>query len=368
MDRSKPKESNRDPYRSVVIVLLAVAVLGAVGAIIGGLQLSNPVLLNAALTLGLSAGVLAGVATAQAMRLRPPHRAEVSLTLELEAAAPEAAEADGSKETEAAAAEGASDTGPNLRIAEELRSRFITVSRRMALWYRGGEALVRIRRGVAVAGAIAIWFLLRMDTSGFPPYLVPAALAAALCLIAAGIAATAVRYLGEIEPAHLPESPALRRGARAVAWILVLAALSMGVAFADWRTALRILFYAVVAVNAAICYGLFTIKSPSDSAVFPLDIGVLSVLGSRNNILASILDSAERQLGIDLRSTWALAVVRRSLEPLLLGLCLIGWLSTSLTVVGIEEKGLVERLGVPVGGAPLSLATSTPNRPCQCFL
>jgi hypothetical protein len=123
MDRSKPKESNRDPYRSVVIVLLAVAVLGAVGAIIGGLQLSNPVLLNVALTLGLSAGVLAGVATAQAMRLRPPHRAEVSLTLELEAAAPEAAEADGSKETEAAAAEGASDTGPKLRIAEELRSK-----------------------------------------------------------------------------------------------------------------------------------------------------------------------------------------------------------------------------------------------------
>lgn len=58
-------------------------------------------------------------------------------------------------------------------------------------------------------------------------------------------------------------------------------------------------------------------------------------------------------MGIDLRSTWALSVARRSLEPLVLGLCLIAWLSTSFTVVGLEEQGLVERLGVPVGGEPL---------------
>jgi regulator of protease activity HflC (stomatin/prohibitin superfamily) len=40
-------------------------------------------------------------------------------------------------------------------------------------------------------------------------------------------------------------------------------------------------------------------------------------------------------------------------EPLIIGLCLIGWLSTSLTVVDVSEQGLVERLGVPVGGPPL---------------
>ena len=62
------------------------------------------------------------------------------------------------------------------------------------------------------------------------------------------------------------------------------------------------------------------------------------MLGSRPNILASVLDSAERQLGIDLRSTWALTVVRRSLEPLVIGLCLVGWLSTSLTVVGLRSR------------------------------
>ncbi|HEX4047892.1 MAG TPA: protease modulator HflK, partial [Elusimicrobiota bacterium] len=36
-----------------------------------------------------------------------------------------------------------------------------------------------------------------------------------------------------------------------------------------------------------------------------------------------------------------------------IGLCLLGWLSTSLTVVGPSEQGLVERLGVPVASLPL---------------
>ena len=343
MSRPDPNESRRDPYRGVVIVLFTAAVLGMAGAIAGGIQLSDPVLLAVALTLGLSASVLTGVAVSQAMRLRPPQRAEISLSLALAEPPPAGA----------AESEASQDAAPELRVAGKLRSRLTTVSRRVALWYRGGQALVRIRRGTAVAGAIAIWMLMRSETLGFPPHPVPAAIAAALCLIAAGIAATAVRYLGDIEPSRLPESPALRRGARVVAWMLVLAALSVGLAWFDLRTGLRALFFVMMAVNAAVCYGLFIIKSPADSAVFPLDIGVLSVLGSRNNIFGNILDSAERQLGIDLRSTWALAVVRRSLEPLLLGLCLIGWLSTSLTVVGIEEQGLVERLGVPVGGEPL---------------
>jgi len=345
MNRLEPNKSNRDPYRGVVILLLAAAALGSAGAFAGGFQLADPVLLAVAVTLGLSAGVLAGVATGQIMRLQPAQRAKVSMTFVLEEPpAPETSEA-----------EGAEDAATESRVAVKLRSHLTAVSRRMALWYEGRGSLGAIRLGTAVVGALAICFLLLIDTSGFPPYPLPAAIAAALCFIAAGIAATAVRYLGEIEPTQFPESPALRRGARAVAWILVLAALSIALAWADMRTALRVLFFAVLIVNASICYGLLTAKSPRNgsSAVFPLDLGVLSVLGSRTNIFGSILDSAERQLGIDLRSTWALAVVRRSLEPFLLGLCLIGWLSTAVTVVGIEEQGLIERLGVPVGGEPL---------------
>ena len=84
-------ESNRDPYRGVVIVLLAIAALGSAGAIAGGIRLADPVLLAVALTLGISAGVLAGIATAQAMRLQPAQGAELHLSLALEE--PAAAEA-----------------------------------------------------------------------------------------------------------------------------------------------------------------------------------------------------------------------------------------------------------------------------------
>ncbi len=69
--------------------------------------------------------------------------------------------------------------------------------------------------------------------------------------------------------------------------------------------------------------------------------------------MGSILDAGERQLGIDLRSSWALAIVRRSLEPVVIGLFLLGWLSTCISVVRVQEVGLVERLGVPLEGQPL---------------
>jgi regulator of protease activity HflC (stomatin/prohibitin superfamily) len=45
-------------------------------------------------------------------------------------------------------------------------------------------------------------------------------------------------------------------------------------------------------------------------------------------------------------------VVRTSLEPLVIGLLLFAWLSTSITVVGAQEQGLVEHWGVP-GSEPL---------------
>jgi regulator of protease activity HflC (stomatin/prohibitin superfamily) len=140
-----------------------------------------------------------------------------------------------------------------------------------------------------------------------------------------------------------------------VAWILALASLSIGLQWAGQQTILRILHFVLLMVNIAVCYGLITAPPPGDLGVetFPLDLGVLSTLGSRTNIVASILDAGERQLGIDLRSTWALTVVRQGLEPLVIGLGFVAWLSTSLTVVGVGEQGLVERLGVPVSAQPL---------------
>lgn len=331
-------ESHRDRYRSVVIVLFAVAVIGTAGAWAGGLQLANPVLLEVAVTLALASGVLSGVHVAQTMRAHPP-----------------ATEPDKEMPVDLLEPAEAVEPPPTIWTFANLQALFLRVVRTAGGWIRDRGAIDLIRLGTAIVGANAIVLLLLKTPSGYPPDRLPAAIAVALCLIAAGIAATAVHYLGAIDPAEFPESSALCRGARAVAWLLGFAAISVALQWDERQTIVQVLYYLILIGDAAFCYGLFVVGTPDESQTpaFPLDIGALSVLGSRTNIFASILDSAERQLGIDLRSTWALSVVRRSLEPLVLGLCLIAWLSTSFTVVGLEEQGLVERLGVPVGGEPL---------------
>jgi len=312
-------------------------------AIAGGVQLANPVLLAVAVMLGLASGVLAGVYAAQRMRAQPPRvdsNVEPGKDMVVDNE-PEPAEV--------------VNAPPTIWTVSNLRALLLRTVHSAEQWVRDREALAMIQRGTAVVGANAILLVLLESASGYPPDRLRAGIATALCLIAAGLAATAVRYLGAIEPAEFPESPGLRRGALAVAWILVLATVSVVLQWAGQETMVRVLYFIVLIVDAALCYGLFVaeLAGESNAPVFPLDIGILSVLGSRINVFASILDAAERQLGIDLRSTWALSVIRRSLEPLVLGLFMVAWLSTSLTVVGIEEQGLVERLGIPVGGPPL---------------
>jgi hypothetical protein len=134
-----------------------------------------------------------------------------------------------------------------------------------------------------------------------------AAFVAGALLIAAGLAATAAYYLASVEPAQLPEGPALCKGSRTVAWLFLMAAVSTGIAWTRLpdspnlvapEITLRVLHFAMRVLNAAICIQLVMLKRRDyeDPERFPLDIGVLSVFGSRTTVFASILDSAERQL------------------------------------------------------------------------
>jgi regulator of protease activity HflC (stomatin/prohibitin superfamily) len=302
-------------------------------------MLGNPVLLDVAVTMGLSTAILVGVAVTHLARMRPPRT-------EVETSSPAPGEgADKPAGSEALSA------GRGAILIARLRDLRAWIAHR----FRNLDKTAAIRIGTAIAGLLAIALVLLTDLVEYPPSPLEAGIAAALCLAAAGLAATAAHYLAAVDPALLPEGPGLRRGARVVAWILVLAAVSMGLAWAGQSTILRILHFAILTIDGAVCFGLFRVKQPRDEVIktFPLDLGVVLLLGSRTNILASVLDVAEQQLGIDLRSTWALTVARRTVEPLAIGLCLLGWLSTSLTVVEVEEQGLVERLGVPVAGQPL---------------
>ena len=323
---SKP---TRDPYLGVLLVLLAASLLGTAAAAAGGLMLGSKVWLDAAVTLGISTGWLVGVAINRSRGTLPK-------------------------------AHGADVSGRVRRTVEESRTRRgldrLAISGWIFRWVRERAATRPAGFWVGASGAAAISVVLLTKVPAVSLSAGSSWAAAALWLVASGLAATAAGYLADIDQARFPEGQVLARAARLVAWVLVVSAASTLLMWAALPTILRIAHGALVLVNVLVCYELLTARrpvTPASHEPFPPDLRVLSMLGSRPNMLASVLDSVEGQLGIDLRSTWALTVVRRSLEPLVIGLCLAGWLSTSLTVVGPAEQGLVERIGVPLEGEPL---------------
>ena len=308
----------RDAYRGVLGVLLVSGIAGSVCALILDSFVDNVLLLDVAVAFGLAAGCLFGVA--QSRRPRPA--------------------------VDPAPSSEAEDLPPKERLA------FVSYTRSW-IDQRGNVGAVAVV--VGSGGLLALMLEWTRDTRYDPLSFVHAIVGAAACAGGAALVATAVQYLQAIDPAGLPDGPALARAGRVLAWMLVGAGISMGLLWARQATAVRVVHTAAMLINAAVCGGLLAAKPAERDGpqTFPVDLGVLSVLGSRPNIAASVLDSAEQQLGIDLRSTWALAVVRQSLEPLAIALFAIGWLSTSLTIVGVDEEALVERLGVPVAGPAL---------------
>ena len=86
----------------------------------------------------------------------------------------------------------------------------------------------------------------------------------------------------------------------------------------------------------------------SNSTADSEPIGVLLwLLGSANNPIHSLFNTLHHQLGVDFRSSWALVVLRRAIEPVLVFSLLLGWFSTALVTVEPIQT-VVERLGVPL--------------------
>ena len=347
----------RDSYRGVMLVLSAATLAATLLLTLGGMALGNSVLLHAAVSLGLSTGVLVGVVR---LRMgRADARAKSTVPASHDVAAKDetpSAPSTSSDEDEAPAAAHGEPTRLHRLLALPSRLKAF----RPLVRHKPGPRFDTFR--VALVGLAAFGTILILVTSAAPaevPTTWVASLAVLACLGAAGLAATAVRYLAQIDPSDMPESTALARGGRVVMWLFGLAAAAVAAQWIGWSNSSAIpatLGIAIAGLNAALCYDLFTASGESRDAgaVFDVEFAVTRLLGSRANPLASLMDGTQAQLGIDLRSTWALAVVRHSLEPLVVGLALVGWLTTSLTVIGVDEQGLVERFGVPVAGDPLA--------------
>jgi regulator of protease activity HflC (stomatin/prohibitin superfamily) len=211
---------------------------------------------------------------------------------------------------------------------------------------------IRPAQVIACAGLVLVGFDVLHKTVRTNASLVVAIAAAVGGVLAAGVAALAAHYFGTADVAQLPEAPALQRGARVAAWLFVLIAGAAGALRLNQRVVAWSLHGITLAVVTLACADLLLARR--DEGTFPIDLRVLAALGRRANLFSSLLDAAQQELGIDLRSTWALTVARRFAQPLVLALCVLGWLSTSITVVATDQVGTVERFGTVVDGPALS--------------
>jgi regulator of protease activity HflC (stomatin/prohibitin superfamily) len=152
----------------------------------------------------------------------------------------------------------------------------------------------------------------------------------------------------------LPEGPALGRWGRLTGWAIAIVLVDWLLIVQDWSqpgwsiTASRVLLLLVCGLGVQVLVGAW----PRERPIAPLggiDPGLLRGFFGRVNPLASIGDSIQEGLGIDLRTTWAIQVVRTALEPMAFMVLALGWLTTGLVRVGPEEAAIHERLGVPLG-------------------
>ena len=317
-------------YVEVLYALFALLLLGA-GCFAGlGLRLANPMLLAAASLLAIVAGlVLQVLRSCASLETRTDHSSwerEEPLV-----------EADTRPVAEAGLA----------GMQVERSSRPFGLLRTHTL--RQVPAFV-VRGAILLGGVLAVFALLQIHRSRPAPLFLQWT-AAGAALLGAAVSLMIVRYLERADREHLPESTGLASVARWSVWVQLASAASVPLAYYRWQTPVSLLCALVLCANALLVYDLLR-ASPLTATRLERSLA-LQALGGRQNIFAAFFGIAERQFGIDLRSTWALTIVRRLAEPLLLCLCLAGWLSTSFSVIPLGEQGLVERLGIVRHDHPL---------------
>lgn len=231
---------------------------------------------------------------------------------------------------------------------------------RLKSWLRDAEWIARwpppvvamLCAMVAVRGLVTLW---RLPAESISDPLVLKISAAAL-FIAAFPLLVLERIYAAIAPDLLPEAPQLNRLLRVpLSSCLVLAAasilISVGFAWAVFLERALAVLIALVALElivrcAAIIFIPFAPVDRRQSLADSSLAGAVLRLGLPN--LRTINLAVRRQLGIDLSRSWALAFIQRAALPVLVGIGLFAWAVTGVTTLGLNQRGIYERLGTPV--------------------
>lgn len=176
---------------------------------------------------------------------------------------------------------------------------------------------------------------------------------------AAALSALLAPWLQTMPRAVAPEARGAAAWMRAGALLsLVAAALLFARAYhLPWvspheERAVRLLFGAVAVASAELllralgaAWMRFYDGHPHPGARVATGGLLLQLLASRFNPISSLFAVLAEVFGIDLKGTWALTVIRRSLLPLAAGLALVGWLATAVVMVPTTAVGVHERFG-----------------------
>ncbi len=229
----------------------------------------------------------------------------------------------------------------------------------LTLLLRNGLDPLQLLGGLGLLGLLA-WLIQPQDWAT-PTQLTPRlqwlSLGSAL-LVVTSLAAIA-RYLRDTP--GLPEAPALARHLRATAALTLLAAAPLAARLADWPQlqlepslarillALPALAAAELALRAALRLARWKRWTQCDRPTQPagIDLVPLALFFSGPNPVTSVFDALESFFGIDLKGTWALRYVRRSMEPLAALMLLAAWASTGVLTVAATDTAVVERFGAP---------------------
>jgi regulator of protease activity HflC (stomatin/prohibitin superfamily) len=227
------------------------------------------------------------------------------------------------------------------------------------------------REGVSIAlalgGAVGLVASLIAFSSGFDvPPTGSVTLLVALGLGCLGfVLLVASRTVAAIPSEQLPESAGLAQWLRGGQWMAVLLGLALltrsvpvlSPAWSRWPAFVLLGLSALCGLELFLRGPwLFLRRQPSwDICEVPVRLLTLATLFHGRSPLHGALEAAERYLGLSLHTAWAIGFVRRSAFPLVAGLGLLLWASTTLVVVQPHEQGIRLRFG--------RLATSLPVGP-----
>jgi regulator of protease activity HflC (stomatin/prohibitin superfamily) len=215
------------------------------------------------------------------------------------------------------------------------------------------QALLPVLFGLLAIKGIFSWWSLPTETLVAPGVL---KLLASLFVVAAFPILLLERMYANYSAELLPEAPQLERLLRVPLTTCVVLAIALFLRSAGfvWAVQLEGLMALVIVLVASeiVLRGAVTMFVPFAPIERRISVADSSIAGSVLRLsvpsFSAIHITVRRQLGIDLSRSWALAFVQKAALPILVGIGVFAWCVTGLTSLGISQRGVYERFGMPV--------------------